>query len=285
MKTTKRILLLTFASVLLALNLNTFVKAAGLIPGGFTGVSLLLQELVHRLTGFELPFSITYYVLNAIPVYVCFRYVGKKFTLFSCLTVFLTGILTDIMPSIFLEYLRLHDNLLCAVFGGLLNGAAISICLFADATSGGTDLIAIYFSEKQGRDAWNYILVANSVMLVIAGVLWSPMAALYSIIFQWVSTRVTTRLYQGYQQKTLFIITDKPNEIYQVIREVTHHAATSFTGVGQYQKAERVMLYSVVSSNDVPDLIAAIKQIDGNAFINVLKTEQLNGRFYRRPKD
>jgi uncharacterized membrane-anchored protein YitT (DUF2179 family) len=283
MQTTKRIALLVFASVLIAFNLNTFVKAAGLIPGGFTGLVILIQEIIQRLTGFEVPFSITYYLLNAAPVYVCFRYIGKKFTLLSCLTVFLTGILADMVPGIFLEYL--HDKLLSAVFGGLLNGGAISLCLVAGATSGGTDFIAIYFSEKQGRDTWHYIFAGNCVMLMIFGLLWTPEAALYSIIFQWVATTTTTALYKGYQQKTLLIITAKHEEVYALIREKTHHAATAFTGVGEYQKAERVMLYSVVCANDVHGLVAAIKKIDSGAFVNVLKTEQINGRFYRPPKD
>lgn len=32
----------------------------------------------------------------------------------------------------------------------LINGLAISMCLLMDATSGGTDFISIYLSEKRG---------------------------------------------------------------------------------------------------------------------------------------
>jgi hypothetical protein len=58
-----------------------------------------------------------------------------------------------------------------------------------------------------------------------------------------------------------------------------------FTGFGNYDKAHRVMLYSVISANEVTPLINAIKNVDPAAFVNVLKTEQVNGRFYQRPKD
>jgi uncharacterized membrane-anchored protein YitT (DUF2179 family) len=286
----KRLLLITAGALLMAFNLNTFVPAGGLIPGGFTGLALLIKESAFRFGGLNIPFSIILYALNAAPALISFKYIGKWFTLYSVLMVILSGLFTDWMPGMFMfstliEAIQLHDILLSAVFGGLLNGAAISLCLHAGATSGGTDFIAIFISEKFRKDAWNYILIGNCVILVAAAFLFALNRALYSIIFQFTTTVALSGLYQGYQQKTLFIITGKSGEVYKLIRDRTNHAATSFSGIGRYEMAERVMLYSVVSAGDVGGLVAAIKKIDPDAFINVIKTEQLNGRFYQRPKD
>ena len=44
-----RLLLVVLASLLMAVNLNTFVHAGGLYPGGFTGLSLLILEICNRL--------------------------------------------------------------------------------------------------------------------------------------------------------------------------------------------------------------------------------------------
>jgi uncharacterized membrane-anchored protein YitT (DUF2179 family) len=109
--------------------------------------------------------------------------------------------------------------------------------------------------------------------------------ALYSIIFQFATTMGLSALYHGYQQKTLLIITGKPDEVYALISETTHHGATSFKGYGFFGKTERTLLYSVVSAHETAALITAIKKVDSDAFINVLRTEQLNGRFYTRPRD
>jgi uncharacterized membrane-anchored protein YitT (DUF2179 family) len=199
--------------------------------------------------------------------------------------VIVSGFFTDWMPAMFIEHIKLYDTLLSAVFGGLLNAVSISLCLYADATSGGTDFIAIFISEKYRKDAWNQIFAGNCVILGLAAFLFSLDKALYSIIFQFVTTAALGALYRNYQQRTLIIITNKPDEIYSVISERTHHSATSFEGRGSYEKKERVMLYSVVTASEVKELIPAIRQIDDEAFINVVKTEQLNGRFYQRPKD
>jgi len=269
----------------MALNINTFVKAGELIPGGFTGLTVLIQKICLSYLGINIPFSLVLYILNAVPAVVCFRFVGKKFTLYSVLMVFLCGLMTDFMPNMFIEFIKLHDILLSAVFGGILNAVAIILCLLADATSGGSDFIAIYISEKYRKDAWNYIFAGNCVILAVTACLFDLNKALYSIIFQFTSTMVLNSLYHGYKQKTLLIITSRPDEVYHLIREKTHHAATAISGKGLFNAQDRIILYSVVYSDEVAPLIKAIQKIDGDAFINVLKTEHINGKFFKKPKD
>jgi uncharacterized membrane-anchored protein YitT (DUF2179 family) len=283
--TLKRLALILLGSLLLAININTFVRAGGIIPGGFTGLSLLIQEVCSRYGGFSVPFSLILIVLNAVPALVCFRFIGKKFTLFSCVAVIASGLLTDFLPSMFIDFLQLHDTLLSSVFGGLLNATAITCCLLADATSGGTDFIAIFISERYHKNAWGYIFAGNCVILGIAASLFTLEMALYSIIFQFTTTLVLGRFYRGYQQRTLLIITNMPDEIYHIIKETTNHDATSFKGVGHFKMAERIMVYSVVAATQVHSVITAIKKIDPAAFINVLRTDTLNGQFYLKPKD
>jgi uncharacterized membrane-anchored protein YitT (DUF2179 family) len=283
--TVKRLFLIIAGSVLMAVNINTFVHAGGLIPGGFTGLTLLIQEICQRFWHFHLPFSIVLYVLNAVPAIICFRVIGKKFALYSILMILISGFLTDWMPAMFIDFLQIHDTLLSAVFGGLLNAVSIALCLYADATSGGTDFIAIFISEKYQKDAWNYIFAGNCVILALAGFLFTLDKALYSIIFQFTTTMALSALYKGYQQRTLLIITNTPMEVYRIIRERTNHGATAINGTGLYNMQERVVLYSVVSANEVDSLVSEIKKIDPTAFTNVIKTEHINGRFYTRPKD
>jgi len=269
----------------MSFNLRTFVHAGELLPGGFTGLTLLLQQIFQRYANITLPFSLIYYILNAVPAAVCFKYIGKKFTLYSILFIIISGLLTDFMPPMFIKFIQLHDTLLSAVFGGVLNAFAISLCLYADATSGGTDFIAIFISEKYRKDAWNYIFMGNCVILALGGFLFDFNKALYSIIFQFTATIALESLYRNYQQRTLLIITNKPDLIISVINERAHHGATCFEGYGSYEKKSRTLLYSVVTASQIKTLIPAIKQIDEEAFINVLKTDQLNGRFYQKPFD
>ena len=280
-KDTKRLLVICLAAVVMAGNIKTFVRAGDLFPGGATGLTILIQRVVERFFDVKLPYSLVNILLNALPIYIGFRYIGKKFTLYSCVMIFLTGFLTDIMPS----YVVTYDTLLISIFGGMINGFAISVCLLMNATTGGTDFLAIYFSDKKGVDSFNLILGLNIVILSVAGFLFGWDKALYSIIFQFASTQVLHVLYKKYQKKTLFIVTNRPKEVCQIITETTHHGATILDGEGFYEGKERSVVYSVVSSAECKTVIQSVKAVDPQAFINAVRTEELTGRFYQKPAD
>ena len=277
----KRIVLIILGSCLFAFNVNTFINTADLLPGGAAGLSLLLQSIFKRFAGVNVPYTALSLTINAIPVYIGFRYLGKKFTLLSCLAILLMSVLSDMLPGVVIT----SEPILLSIFGGILNGTAISMCLLAGATSGGTDFISIYMSEQHGKDSFNYIFAINVVILSLAGLLFSWERALYSIIFQFASTQVIHLLYKRYQQQTLLIITEHPDEIYGVIRELSHHGATLFKGTGLYEQKERTMVYSVISADEVTKVIAGVRAADPKAFINSIRTNSLTGNFYRRPND
>ena len=150
----KRILVIFLASLLMAINIKSFVRTGGLYPGGATGLTILIQRMADMFLHIAIPYTFVNVILNAIPVYIGFRFIGKKFTLYSCLMIFLTGFFTDIIPSWTITY----DTLLISIFGGMINGLVISICLMMNATTGGTDFIAIYLSDKKGVDSFNIVL-------------------------------------------------------------------------------------------------------------------------------
>ena len=280
-KDTKRLLVICLAAVVMAGNIKTFVRAGDLFPGGATGLTILIQRVFEMFFDVKLPYSLVNILLNTLPIYIGFRYIGKKFTLYSCVMIFLTGFLTDIMPS----YVVTYDTLLISIFGGMINGFAISVCLLMNATTGGTDFLAIYFSDKKGVDSFNLILGLNIVILSVAGFLFGWDKALYSIIFQFASTQVLHVLYKKYQKKTLFIVTNRPKEVCQIITETTHHGATILDGEGFYEGKERSVVYSVVSSAECKTVIQSVKVVDPQAFINAVRTEELTGKFYQKPAD
>ena len=277
----KKILVICFASFLMALNIKSFVRTGGLYPGGATGLALLIQRAADMFLHITIPYTIVNILLNAIPVYIGFRFIGKKFTMYSCLMIVLTSVLTDIIPG----YAITYDTLLISIFGGLINGFVIGLCLHMNATTGGADFIAIYLSEKKEIDSWNVVLGINVVILAAAGVLFGWDKALYSIIFQYTSTQVVHILYRKYQHETLFIVTNKATEVYEVISKMSNHGATIMEGEGSYEHQERKIVYSVVSSAQSKSIIREVKKADPHAFVNAIKTEQIAGRFYQKPNE
>lgn len=274
----KRIIFGLISAVIMAVNIKTFVQAGGLFPGGFNGVTRLIQTIFLQFWDISLPFAPISLLLNAIPATIGFMAIGKKFTLNTSLIIVVTSVLTDIVPSVPIT----QDILLISIFGGLINGTAISLALMGGTSTGGTDFIAVYFAEKKNKDVWNYILMGNGVVLLLAGMLFGWDKALYSIIFQFTSTQTIHLLYQAYNKVTLFVVTDHPKAVYDAICEVTNHSATEFSATGMYSNEGRKMIYSVVSSTEAKILMRKVMLADPHAFVNVIKTDILMGRFYQK---
>ena len=277
----ERLVVVLLSALLMAFNINTFINAGGLYPGGAQGITIITQRIFSKYFGINLLYTPINVVLNAIPVYIGYRYIGKKFTLFSMIMVFFNGVFVDILPS----FQVTSDPLLVAVFGGIVNAVGITMCLKVDATTGGTDFISIFLSQKKGVDAFPYILGANIVILTVAGIFFGWDKALYSMIFQYVSTQALHVLYKTYQQRTLFIITDMPDRVCSMIYSTCGHGATLIDGEGSFAHKNKKIVYSIVSASDTRKLIPKIREIDKNAFINSIRTEEIMGHFYTRPRD
>lgn len=267
------------AATIMSINIKTFVQAGGLLPGGFTGLSLLIQRIARTFIHIEIPYSLINILLNAVPAYIGFKTIGKRFTSYSVMMIILNSLLVDFIPSIPIT----SDPLLVAVFGGILNGIAVSIALKGKASSGGTDFISVYLSEKFNMNSWNLVLGINTVILLCSGMLFGFEAALYSIIFQFVSTQIIDKFHQRNQRITLMIISEKADDLSKELLEFTHHGVTRFEGIGCYKGENRTMLYMVIGADEVKDVIDFIKQKDSKAFINIMRSIGIKGNFYKEP--
>lgn len=273
--------MVVIAAIIMSLNIKIMVRNGGLYPGGATGLTILTQAILQKFFNIEISYTFVNVFWNALPVYIGFKYIGKNFTLFSLFMILLNSVLVDMIP----KYTLTSDILLISVFGGMLNGLAISLCLMVDTTTGGTDFISIFLSSRYNVDGFNLVLGLNAVILITAGVLFGWDKALYSIIFQYVSTQTIHLLYRNYAQVTLFIISNKVDEISEMIHAITQHGTTIIRGEGSYKNDERKMIYSVINESSEKAIVSNILAIDPKAFVNCVRTKEIRGHFNQMPKD
>ncbi len=271
--------MIVISALLYAVGMQSFVKSGNLYPGGFAGIARLVSISSHRYLHVTISFGAVYFLLNLIVTVFIWKRIGHKFVLYSFIWYTLS--------SIFIIVIKLphitQDMLLVSVFGGLINGVAIGIALRSNASSGGTDFIAMDLSRRLHKSTWNYMLGLNAVVLVIAGISFGWKQALYSIIFQYVSTTVVNGMYQRFKVCRLEIITDSPDEVREVVFEVCHHGITKVSVEGAYRNARHSMLITSINAFQVNSTIDAIKRIDPKAFISVSQVERIVGNYYQKP--
>jgi uncharacterized membrane-anchored protein YitT (DUF2179 family) len=279
LKDLKTLIYVIASAVLYTLTLKLFINAGDLLPGGFSGISLLISRVTDRYFGIYIPFSLLYILFNIIPTILVFKYVGKRFAIFSVIQYVLVAVLSLIIPEMPIT----GDLILIAIFGGILGGFSVLLALIVNASGGGTDFIAIYAANTLKKDTWGYILSGNVIVLGIAGMLFGWDKALYSIIYQFASTQVVSSRHLRYKQTALTLITEHPDEVIHSILSSTRHGITKLWGEGGYSKQPKSMLYMVVNAFEIDEVIEAAKAVDPQVFIAVNKIERIIGNFYQKP--
>jgi len=219
--------------------------------------------------------------LNLPVAFICVKSISLRFTAFSMLQVFLSSFFL----SIFHFNPVFDDMILNVCFGGALYGLSIAIAIRGHASTGGTDFIALYVSNKNGKSIFEVIFFANVVVLCIFGFLFGWAYAGYSILFQFVSTKVIGFFYNRYEQVTLQITTEHGKEVIDAYIERYRHGISCLDAVGGYSSKKMYVLHTVISFYEVREIIQLMRSVDPHIIINLLKTQQFYGGFYRAPID
>ena len=174
--------------------------------------------------------------------------------------------------------------MLNVIFGGVLNGLYVSLALKGNASTGGMDFIALYVSNKSGKTIWQQVFLFNTLLLVIFGALFGWRNAGYSIIFQYISTKVISTFHQRYHRVTLQITTRYGEDVMQSYLKNIRHGLSCVDAIGGFSREKMYLLHTVISSYEVMDAVAVIKEADPRAIINQISTENFYGRFHREPE-
>lgn len=271
-------LAVVISAVMQAFVIQAFIRPAELLSGGFTGIAILIDMLAST-WGMSFPTSLGMLCINIPVAFICSRGISVRFTAFSLFQVFLT--------SGFLQFLTFKplfdDPVLNVIFGGFLMGISVVIALKGNASSGGTDFIALFVSNKTGRSIWGQVFIGNCVLYCIFGLLFGWMNAAYSILFQFISTKTISTFHHRYDRVTLQITTGKAEEVMDAYINACKHGISCVEAVGGYSRKKMYVLHTVISSYEVDDIIRLMREVDPHIIINVFKTEQFYGKFYHAP--
>ena len=268
-------------SFLAALAMDLFIENAGLLPAGFVGLSKLLQRILARRFGLDVPYFVINVFFNLAPAIYAYFHVGKKFVLLSLFSVVVSSALTDLIPVFHLT----DDMFLSAVMAAVIYGIGMILIVNVDASCGGTDFIAMAISAKKKVAIWNYVMIFNFVILTVSAMFFSLEAALYSIVFQFISTQILSHGHLRYQRKTCFIVTESVQPLADELMRLTKHGITVFDAKGCYSGRKQYVLYMVVGRRDVRLIRHYLRENAPNTFLNVTDSEQLGGNFFVEPMD
>lgn len=273
----KRIFIVIFGALLVAISLNFFLIEANVYSSGFTGAAQLLSSVFSDFLDFKVSTGILLFILN-IPVAILGWFkVGKGFTIYSVVSVLCATIFLEILPVTHFS----DDIILNAVFGGVISGVGIGLTLRLGASTGGMDIVAMVLSRMKDKPIGLYFLTLNAVIIAFAGILYEPENALYTMVTLYVTTRIIDALHTRHEKITAMIITHKSAELQQAIHRKMVRGITILPAKGAYTREDKDMMYLVITRYELYDLERIISEVDPNAFTNIVQTTGIFG-FFRR---
>jgi uncharacterized membrane-anchored protein YitT (DUF2179 family) len=274
---TKKLAVVAAGSLLGALAMNLFLIPANIYSSGFTGIAQLLSKVLSDYTPIHVSLGLLLLLLN-IPVAILgWKKVGKSFTVYSFISVALSSLFLTLIPIKQVS----GDILLNAVFGGVIQAVGVGITLKWGASTGGVDIIAMVLSRMKDKPIGPYMLVINGLIILTAGFLYGWEKALYTLVALYTSTRVIDAIHTRHAKLTAMIITKKADEMKKAIQGKLVRGITILPAKGAFSNEAREMLMVVITRYELFDLERILKEVDPNAFTNIIQTTNIYG-FFRK---
>ena len=264
-------------AILAAVSVNIFYEPGGIYSSGLTGIAQILSTLTERWFDWNISVALILFLLNIPLFFVGWFKIGRQFTIFTGLTVLMTSVFMQLIPTEILT----KDPIICAIFGGAVMGAGIGYALRNGLSSGGLDFISIAIRKKTGRTVGSISIVFNVLILAVAGILFGWQSALYSALAIFVCGKVTDAVFTKQKKMQVTIITKYPDEVIHAIQEKLRRGITIINEAeGAFHHDKQTVLLTVVTRYELPLLRLAMKESDDQAFVSIAENVQILGRFY-----
>lgn len=268
---------LILGCIVMSIGINMFFAPYTIAPGGLSGLSLV----IGKLTGL----SISTVMLGlGIPLIVfSIKILGKKDALKTLIGMVVLSICLD-LTSPLSNFIVTEDVLLCSISGALLLGSGLGIILSIDASTGGTDLIALMLHRVFPNIAIaKFMLMLDGMVVISAGVANKNLeTALYSGVALFVISKVVDAIISGFDySKAFIIISNESNALRDEIMSELKRGVTFLEGKGGYTNQEKDVLLVVIPKKQEVHLKKVIKSVDPQAFTIVTDAHEVLGEGFK----
>jgi uncharacterized membrane-anchored protein YitT (DUF2179 family) len=261
---------ITAGSLLIALALTLFLVPNRIAAGGVSG----LATVIYYLTSF--PIGLTMLIIN-IPLFLAgLKIMGKSFGIRTIYGIGSLSLFTDLLQPHMTSLT--NDLLLASIYGGVIGGIGLGLVFRFRGTTGGTDLIASLINYYTGISVGEGLLIADGIVVALAGIFFNLEVALYAAVTIFINSKTIDVIQEGLNfKKGLLIISDRAEEINQMVVDDLNRSTTEFAAKGGYTGEKKRVLLCIISRSEVSEVKRAVADIDKDAFVIISNVHEVLG--------
>lgn len=267
--------LILLGLVLTAMAISLFFVPNKIVNGGSSGLSTVIYYTVG------LKPSVTNALINLVLLIISLVCLGKSFVMKTVASIGLLSVFIEVF-SFFPPVTE--DVLLAAIFGSALYGVGIGLVLSQKSTTGGTDILGRLIQHKFPHLKIGKILLVVDCFVIFLSYLTfrTTEAVLYGALALFISTTAIDGLMRMLNvSKLAFIITEKGQEISELLIRTSPRGVTLVDVTGGYSHEPKKMMICALKESEIPEFQRKILQVDKDAFIIYSESQQIVGKgFY-----
>ncbi|HDX9626598.1 TPA: YitT family protein [Bacillus cereus] len=268
-----RLVMIIFGAACAAVAIELFLMPNKIIDGGIIGISLMLDYLTPNI--WWLSFSTLVVILNIPFMYSGYKQIGKTFMLSSAFGIvalaFIESTLHAVPPFT-------TEPILATVFGGLILGLGVGLVIRHGGSMDGTEIMGILLTKKLPFSVGEFVMFVNLFIFAWAAFVFGVEQAMYSVMTYYIAFKTIDTVIQGLDEtKAVLIVSDQYEEVSNAILHRLGRGTTKLVAKGGYTDKEKEVIYAVVTRLEVTKLKSIVYEIDANAFVTIMNTQETNG--------
>ncbi|MBU1369188.1 MAG: YitT family protein [Bacteroidetes bacterium] len=270
--------LIIIGSFILASGFVLFITPYKIVPGGVYGIAIVIHYMLGS------PVGLTALMMDIPLTILGIKVLGPRFGYKTVVGFLFTAFFVDGITYIYgQDPLVADEPLLSAIFGGVFLGVGLGMIFKSKATSGGTDIIAMILSRYTKLPVGMLLIYVDSAIVLVGLLVFQDWRIpLYSLIVIYITGKVIDTILQGVDyDKTLFIISDKYEEIRTKIIDDLNRGGTYIHGKGMYNGDDKTLIFTVVNRRELAMLQDFIHSIDPKAFVTVINANEILGEGFK----
>ena len=257
-----------------------FLAPAGLYNGGFTGIAQIIRNLLQEYAGFAFrsdPTGIIVWCLNIPLMIIGYRELGRMFMVKTIAVITMQSLLMTVIKGP--EAQLISDHALNCVCGGALNGFGIGMMLRSGASSGGNDIVGLVAVKKNPEFSVGTISMAiNVCIFTYAAITRSFEIAAYSAVYSLITSMMIDKTHHQTTKVVVFVVSKIP-VLGPVISAEMHRGVTTWKAEGQHSHKPYSVHMVVMNRYELQNFRLVMHAADPQAFIWVMKLDQVMGNF------
>lgn len=274
----KNFLLITLGTVLTAVGIYFFKFPNNFSTGGVSGISILLGKLVPFLSP-----AVSMWAINLILLLIGFLFFGRGFGLMTAYCSMLYSFLTWLFEVIYPMTAPFTDQpFLELCFAMMLPAVGSAILFNCNASTGGTDIVAMILKKYTSLDIGKALLVSDALIAFSACFVFDIRTGLFSLLGLIIKAFVVDSVIESINLCKYFsIVTSCPDAICDYIIREMNRSSTVIDAIGAYSHENRKVILVACRRSEAVRLRQYIKTVDTKAFMFITNTSEIIGKGFR----